>query len=134
MVTDRAVLAILENFQGDVPDVLAPYGAPRASNRDRPRPRGAFLAETYRRRVERVEAFSWGELVSTPSLPRVWDANFAIVSDWDGTAAELGREMDSVQARRASRIAGPSSRRGARRRGSGRKSSSSAGTSRAATY
>ena len=28
MVTDRAVLAILENFQGDVPDVLAPYGAP----------------------------------------------------------------------------------------------------------
>ena len=28
MVTDRAVLAILENFQGDVPDVLLPYGAP----------------------------------------------------------------------------------------------------------
>jgi len=28
MVTDRAVLAILENFQGDVPDVLAAFGAP----------------------------------------------------------------------------------------------------------
>ena len=28
MVTDRAVLALLENFQGDVPDVLLPYGAP----------------------------------------------------------------------------------------------------------
>jgi seryl-tRNA synthetase len=28
MVTDRAVLAILENFQGDVPDVLVQYGAP----------------------------------------------------------------------------------------------------------
>ncbi len=28
MVTDRAALAILENFQGDVPDVLVPYGAP----------------------------------------------------------------------------------------------------------
>ena len=28
MVTDRALLAILENFQGDVPDVLAAYGAP----------------------------------------------------------------------------------------------------------
>lgn len=28
MVTDRALLAILENFQGDVPDVLLPYGAP----------------------------------------------------------------------------------------------------------
>jgi seryl-tRNA synthetase len=26
--TDRAVLAILENFQGDVPDVLREYGAP----------------------------------------------------------------------------------------------------------
>jgi seryl-tRNA synthetase len=28
VVTDRAVLAILENFQGDVPDVLLPFGAP----------------------------------------------------------------------------------------------------------
>jgi seryl-tRNA synthetase len=28
MVTDRAALAILENFQGDVPDVLQGYGAP----------------------------------------------------------------------------------------------------------
>jgi seryl-tRNA synthetase len=28
-VTDRAVLAILENFQGEVPDALEAYGAPR---------------------------------------------------------------------------------------------------------
>jgi seryl-tRNA synthetase len=28
MVTDRALLAILENFQGEVPDVLRQYGAP----------------------------------------------------------------------------------------------------------
>lgn len=28
MVTDRALLAILENFQGEVPDVLRRYGAP----------------------------------------------------------------------------------------------------------
>jgi seryl-tRNA synthetase len=28
MVTDRAVLAILENFQGEVPDVLGAFGAP----------------------------------------------------------------------------------------------------------
>ena len=28
MVTDRALLAILENFQGGVPDVLTRYGAP----------------------------------------------------------------------------------------------------------
>jgi seryl-tRNA synthetase len=27
-VTDRATLAILENFQGDVPEVLRQYGAP----------------------------------------------------------------------------------------------------------
>jgi seryl-tRNA synthetase len=28
VVTDRALLAILENFQGEVPDVLRAYGAP----------------------------------------------------------------------------------------------------------
>jgi seryl-tRNA synthetase len=28
VVTDRTLLALLENFQGDVPDVLVPYGAP----------------------------------------------------------------------------------------------------------
>jgi seryl-tRNA synthetase len=32
-VTDRALLAVLENFQGDVPDVLVPYGAPRSVTR-----------------------------------------------------------------------------------------------------
>jgi ribosomal protein S18 acetylase RimI-like enzyme len=58
----------------------------------------AFLCETYRRRVERVESFPWGELVVTPSLARVYDANFAIVTKWDGTAGELEREMDRVQA------------------------------------
>ena len=33
-VTDRAVLAILENFQGDVPEVLRQYGAPAQVSRD----------------------------------------------------------------------------------------------------
>ena len=28
VITDRALLAILENFQGEVPDVLRAYGAP----------------------------------------------------------------------------------------------------------
>ena len=28
VVTDRSLLAMLENFQGDVPDCLIPYGAP----------------------------------------------------------------------------------------------------------
>jgi seryl-tRNA synthetase len=32
-VTDRFVLAILENFRGEVPDVLQPYGAPAAIRR-----------------------------------------------------------------------------------------------------
>ncbi len=32
-VTDRTVLAILENFQGDVPDVLRQYGAPATVSR-----------------------------------------------------------------------------------------------------
>ena len=58
----------------------------------------AFLRETYRRRVERVEVFPWGELVVTPSLARVYDANFAIVSRWDGTAGELETEMERTQA------------------------------------
>ena len=31
-VTDRALLAILENFQGDVPDALRPFGAPAHVN------------------------------------------------------------------------------------------------------
>jgi len=32
-VTDRALLAVLENFQGDVPEVLRPYGAPERVTR-----------------------------------------------------------------------------------------------------
>jgi GNAT superfamily N-acetyltransferase len=57
----------------------------------------AFLRETYLRRVERVDSHPWGEVVSTPSLPRVWDANFALVERWDGSAADLRDELESVQ-------------------------------------
>jgi seryl-tRNA synthetase len=32
-ITDRALLALLENFQGEVPDVLRPFGAPPAVGR-----------------------------------------------------------------------------------------------------
>jgi seryl-tRNA synthetase len=32
-VTDRALLSLLENFQGEVPDVLRPYGAPATVRR-----------------------------------------------------------------------------------------------------
>ena len=57
----------------------------------------AFLRETYRHRVDRVEPYPWGELVVTPSLPRVYDANFALVDRWDGDVTELCRELDCVQ-------------------------------------
>jgi hypothetical protein len=33
MVTDRALLAILENFGGEVPDALREYGAPERVER-----------------------------------------------------------------------------------------------------
>ena len=33
MVTDRALLALLENFQGDVPDALHEFGAPETVTR-----------------------------------------------------------------------------------------------------
>jgi seryl-tRNA synthetase len=32
-VTDRAVLAILENFEGEVPEALQPFGAPERIER-----------------------------------------------------------------------------------------------------
>jgi seryl-tRNA synthetase len=38
-VTDRTTLAILENFQGEVPDVLRPYGAPERVEREEARGR-----------------------------------------------------------------------------------------------
>jgi ribosomal protein S18 acetylase RimI-like enzyme len=59
----------------------------------------AFLLASYRRRADRVDRFPWGELVTTPSLPRIWDANLAVVSRWDGSAGELERELDAVQER-----------------------------------
>jgi ribosomal protein S18 acetylase RimI-like enzyme len=59
----------------------------------------AFLRQTYVRRVEHVEPHPWGVLVSTPSLPRVWDANFVLVDRWDGTAGELRHELERVQRR-----------------------------------
>ena len=57
----------------------------------------AFLLETYRRRAERVESFPWGELIRTPSLPKVWDANFATASNWEGDASGLARAVDRAQ-------------------------------------
>jgi ribosomal protein S18 acetylase RimI-like enzyme len=57
-----------------------------------------FLRHVYRLRCERVEQREWGELVVTPSLPLVWDANFAIVDRWGRTPAELHAELDAAQA------------------------------------
>lgn len=58
----------------------------------------AFTREVYRRRAERVDPFPWGELVSTPSLPKIWDANLAVVDRWEGTPGELHEELERVQA------------------------------------
>jgi hypothetical protein len=94
----------------------------------------AFLRETYRRRVEQVEAFPWGELVVTPSLARVYDANFALVSSWEGTAGELESEMDRIQAAAGfAHIARRSSPTGLSPSRSGMRSSDRAGTSPVAT-
>jgi len=57
----------------------------------------AFLRETYRCRADRVERRAWGELVVSPTLPLVYDANFAVVDRWDGDAAQLWREMERAQ-------------------------------------
>ena len=57
-----------------------------------------FLRHAYRSRCGRVEQREWGELVVTPSLPIVWDANFAIVDHWEGTPADLHAELDAAQA------------------------------------
>ena len=57
----------------------------------------AFLRHSYRIRAVQLEAREWGELVVTPTLPRIWDANFAIVDRWDGTPAELHAELEREQ-------------------------------------
>lgn len=57
-----------------------------------------FLRHVYVSRCDRVERRDWGELVVTPSLPIVWDANFAIVDRWEGTPAELHAELEAAQA------------------------------------
>jgi ribosomal protein S18 acetylase RimI-like enzyme len=36
----------------------------------------------------------WGELLVTDDLPRVWDANVALVDRWEGDAASLASEVD----------------------------------------
>jgi ribosomal protein S18 acetylase RimI-like enzyme len=58
----------------------------------------AFLRELYLRRADRVEERDWGLLAVTPSLPKVWDANLAILERWEGGPAELHRRLDEDQA------------------------------------
>ena len=57
-----------------------------------------FLRGTYVRRVEHVEHHPWGLLLETPSLPRIYDANFAVIDRWEEDAEGLVAEMDRVQA------------------------------------
>jgi N-acetylglutamate synthase-like GNAT family acetyltransferase len=57
-----------------------------------------FLRRTYVRRVEHVEYHPWGMLLVTPSLPRIHDANFAIVERWEEDADRFVSDMDRIQA------------------------------------
>ena len=75
----------------------------RASRRDRRQNAPSrSCCETYRRRVERVERLPWGELVVTPSLPQVWDANFAIVEPGTARPASSSRRWIAFRAKPAS--------------------------------
>lgn len=59
----------------------------------------AFLRAGYVGVVERVDERPWGLLLLTPSLPRVWDANIALVDRWQGSAEELHAEIDRAHER-----------------------------------
>ena len=57
----------------------------------------SFLRATHPRAVDQVESFPWGALYVTPTLPRIWDANFAVVERWDAGVADLLRELERAQ-------------------------------------
>jgi ribosomal protein S18 acetylase RimI-like enzyme len=58
----------------------------------------AFLREAYRRRVAHRIPTSWGELLVTDDLPRVYDLNLALVERWDGDAVSLAAELERASA------------------------------------
>jgi len=58
----------------------------------------AFQRETQARTAGRIERHPWGELVVTSALPRVWDANFAVVTDWDDDVDALRDTLEEAQA------------------------------------
>jgi GNAT superfamily N-acetyltransferase len=65
-----------------------------------------LVREVYRSRAGHRVPLPWGELLVSDDLPRVYDANVALVERWDGDAVSLAGEIE-----RASGAAGLRHRR-----------------------
>ena len=65
-----------------------------------------LVREVYRGRAGHRVPLPWGELLVSDDLPRVYDANVALVERWDGDAVSLAGEVE-----RASGAAGLRHRR-----------------------
>ena len=65
-----------------------------------------LVREVYRGRAGHRVPLPWGELLVSDDLPRVYDANLALVERWDGDAVSLAGEIE-----RASGAAGLRHRR-----------------------
>lgn len=65
-----------------------------------------LVREVYRGRAGHRVPLPWGELLVSDDLPRVYDANLALVERWDGDAVSLADEIE-----RASGAAGLRHRR-----------------------
>ena len=56
----------------------------------------SFLDRMTAGRVDSTERLPWGLALTTPSLPKIYDANHLQLERWDGSLAELAVEADRV--------------------------------------
>jgi ribosomal protein S18 acetylase RimI-like enzyme len=57
-----------------------------------------LVRDVYRGRAGHRVPLPWGELLVCDDLPRVYDANLALVDRWDGDAASLAGEVERAAA------------------------------------
>ena len=57
-----------------------------------------LVREVYRGRAGHRVPLPWGELLVSDDLPRVYDANLALVERWDGDAVSLAAEIERASA------------------------------------
>ena len=57
-----------------------------------------LVREVYRGRAGYRVPLPWGELLVSDDLPRVYDANVALVERWDGDAVSLADEIERASA------------------------------------